>query len=82
MPTDRVRRKRRQAWPEGQLDNERSRTVVEGRRTDDGDLCTLVAVHETGGTWALYPHGWGKLGVRLANAEAVRVAQAILAGAR
>lgn len=61
---------------------ERSRTVVDGRRIDDGDLCTLVAVHETGGTWALYLHGWGKFGVRLPQAEAIRMARAILDGAR
>lgn len=66
-----------------QRGNERGRTVVEGRRTDDGDCCKLVVVQEiTGGCWALYPHGWGKFGVRLAQAEAVAVAQAILAGAR
>ncbi|MGQ0775499.1 MAG: hypothetical protein ACT4NY_13930 [Pseudonocardiales bacterium] len=41
-----------------QRDNERSRTVVDGRRTDDGDQCKLVVVHEvTGGCVALYPHG-------------------------
>ncbi|MGH3933274.1 MAG: hypothetical protein ACRDTF_25235 [Pseudonocardiaceae bacterium] len=40
-------------------------------------------MHEiTGGCWSLYPHGWGRFGVRLAQAEAVAVAQAILAGAR
>lgn len=65
-----------------QRGNERSRTVVDGHRTDDGDQCKLVVVHEvTGDCWALYPHGWGKFGVRLAKAEAVTVAQAILAGA-
>jgi len=66
-----------------QRDNERSRTVVDGHRTDDGDQCKLVVVHEdTGGCWAFYPHGWEKFGVRLAKAEAVTVAQAILVGAR
>ena len=61
-----------------QLQNERSRVIVEGKRTDDGDRCTLVVIQEVGGTWALYPHGWGKFGVRLNNGEAVTVAQAIL----
>lgn len=66
--------------PVTQLKDEHSRTVVEGRRTDDGDLCTLVVVREVSGTWALYPHGDAKFGVRLAGAEALKVAQAILAG--
>ena len=66
--------------PVVQHKNERSRIVVEGRRTDDGALCTLVVVREVGGTWALHPHGDAKLGVRLARAEALKVAQAILAG--
>lgn len=65
-----------------QRKNERSRTVVEGRRTDDGDQCKLILIHEIGGTYALYPHGWGRFGVRLRRAEAVMVAQAILAGAQ
>ena len=60
--------------------NERSRLVVDGKRTDDGGRCELLAVHEVGGTWALYPHGWPKMGVRLADEVAVRLAQAILAG--
>jgi len=68
--------------PVVQHKNERSRTVVDGRRTDDGDLCTLVVVREVGGTWVLYPHGDAKFGVRLARAEALKVAQAILAGDR
>ena len=36
-----------------QRDNEISRVVVDGRRADDGDRCTLVVVHERyGGGWA------------------------------
>ncbi|MDQ3151297.1 MAG: hypothetical protein M3R63_06105 [Actinomycetota bacterium] len=65
-----------------QRQNERSRIVVDGRRTDDGDRCTLVVVHEVGGTWGLYPYGWGKFGVRLSKAEAIKAAQAILEGVR
>ena len=43
----------------------------------------FLVIHErAGGTWAIYPHGVGELGVRLENADAVRVAEAILAGAR
>ncbi|MGQ0779268.1 MAG: hypothetical protein ACT4NY_33450 [Pseudonocardiales bacterium] len=52
--------------------------VIEGTRTDDGNQCTLVAVHERTGGLALYPHGDTKLGVRLARAEALKMAQAIL----
>lgn len=65
-------------WPAGQLDGERSRLVVKGRRVDDHTLCTLVIVHEIGGTWALFPHGWGRFGVRLAHAEAAKIARRIL----
>lgn len=65
-----------------QRENERSRVVVDGRRTDDGDRCSLVVVHKVGGTGALYPHGAHQLGVRLSKAEAVKAAQAILDGAR
>lgn len=67
--------------PVMQRDNERSRLAVDGKRTDDGSKCTLVVVHEVGGTWAAYPHGADQLGVRLPRAEAVKVAQAILDGA-
>ncbi|MCA1704305.1 MAG: hypothetical protein LC808_14015 [Actinobacteria bacterium] len=63
-----------------QRDNEISRVVVEGRRTDDGDRCTLVVIQEWyGGGWALYPHGWGTFGVRLEKSAAATVARAILA---
>lgn len=61
-----------------QRQNELSRVVAVGKRTDDGSLCTLLAVSETGGVWALYPHGAGKLGVRLPRDEAQRLARAIL----
>ena len=64
-----------------QRENETNRVVVNGRRTDDGDLCKLVAIREIGGAWALYPHGVKKFGVRLGNEDAATVARAILAGA-
>ncbi|MCA1672343.1 MAG: hypothetical protein LC799_09130 [Actinobacteria bacterium] len=38
-----------------QRDNEHGRVAVDGRRTDDGDRCTLVVVSEVGRTWAFYP---------------------------
>ncbi len=64
-----------------QRENERSRAVVIGKRSDDGTKCTLLAVRETNGHWCLYPHGVGTLGVRLPRAEAERLARVILADA-
>ncbi|MGH3932724.1 MAG: hypothetical protein ACRDTF_22430 [Pseudonocardiaceae bacterium] len=72
----------RDPWPLTHREKERSRLVVEGTRTDDGDRCALVVVHEVGGTWAAYPHRIDRLGVRPAKADAVRVAEAILVGPR
>ncbi|MGH3931947.1 MAG: hypothetical protein ACRDTF_18455 [Pseudonocardiaceae bacterium] len=62
-----------------QRENERGRVVVEGRRTDDNTQCTVVVIHERTDQWGLYPHGFGKFGVRLPQAEALKMAQAILA---
>lgn len=62
-----------------QRENERGRLVVPGRRTDDGSRCDLLVVHEVGGTWALYPHGASRFGVRLAAVDADAV-QTFLAG--
>lgn len=64
--------------PITQLANERARVVIDGHRTDDGELCSLVVVHERTGGWRLYPHGDNTLGVRLAQLEAVKMARAIL----
>lgn len=61
-----------------QRENEHGRVVLDGRRTDDNDRCELLLVSEVGRTWALYPHGAWKLGVRVPHAEAVRLAHAIL----
>ena len=58
-----------------QRENERARVVLDGRRTDDGTRCTLIVIHEYGGTLALYPHGAGALGVRLSRADAAAVAR-------
>jgi len=62
-----------------QRENEISRIALDGRRTDDGDLCKLVVIHELGGTWALYPHGVHKFGVRLDDECMIAMARAILA---
>lgn len=50
--------------------------AVHGTRTDDGASHTLLAVHETGGTWMI--HSLNSGAVRLPEAEAVRMAKAIL----
>ncbi|MGH3539783.1 MAG: hypothetical protein ACRDQJ_16075 [Pseudonocardiaceae bacterium] len=63
-----------------QRENELGRMVLVGKRTDDGARCSMLAVRETGQTWALYPHGAGQLGVRVPLAEAARLARAILGG--
>ncbi|MFN2495084.1 MAG: hypothetical protein ABR608_04140 [Pseudonocardiaceae bacterium] len=62
-----------------QRGNERRRLTVDGKSTDDNTRCILLAVREIGGTWALYPHGWGKFGIRLDSANAETLARGILA---
>ncbi|MCA1709619.1 MAG: hypothetical protein LC808_42615 [Actinobacteria bacterium] len=57
--------------------NEISRVVLDGRRTDDGAVCSVVVVRELGGTWAIYPHGADQLGVRIRTADAASLAQAM-----
>jgi hypothetical protein len=64
-----------------QRENETRRVVLDGRRTDDGTRCTLVAIRQLDGTWAHYPHGADQLGVRLSKESAVTLAREILAGA-
>jgi hypothetical protein len=49
-------------------------------RTDDNTDCTLLVIHEAGGSWAI--HGLGAPGVRLSKAEMITLAGAFLAGAR
>jgi hypothetical protein len=66
--------------PVMQRENEVARMVAAGRRSDDGERCSLVLVRRTGGDWCLYPHGVDQFGVRLPDQEARRVAQAILGG--
>jgi hypothetical protein len=59
---------------------ERSRLTAQGRYTDDDSNCTLLVIHEAGGSWAI--HGLGAPGVRLSQAEMVVLAEKILARAR
>jgi hypothetical protein len=63
-----------------QRENEYNRLMIDGRRTDDASRCSLLMIHEVGGTFALYPHGRNEFGVRLTQANADALAQAILAG--
>lgn len=61
-----------------QHENERTRVVVEGRLADGGGLCTLVAVrYRSPRCWILYPHGVGKFGVVLSEADAATLAKGI-----
>lgn len=62
-----------------QRKDEHRRLTVGGKRTDNGEMCTLLAVCDVGGAWALYPHGWGKFGVKLTGPAAEKLARGILA---
>jgi hypothetical protein len=54
--------------------------VAQGRRTDTNERGSLLAIHETAGTWVFYPP-IGECGVRLSAEDAIRVAEKILADA-
>jgi hypothetical protein len=57
--------------------HERARLVAKGRSTDDGSECTMIVIHEHGGTWAI--HGLGNPGVRLSATDMAALAEKILA---
>ncbi len=59
---------------------ERGRLHAHGRRTDSGERCTLLVVHELDGAWTI--HGLGAPGVKLSQADMVTLATAILERAR
>jgi hypothetical protein len=61
-------------------ERERGRIQVQGRCTDDGNKCTLLVIHEAGGSWSI--HGLGVPGVRLPAAEMVALCEKILRRAR
>lgn len=65
-----------------QRHHEQARLVADGRRTDDGQKCSLVLIQSAGGVWRLCPHGVDKFGVVLTDAEARRAAQWILGSGR
>lgn len=62
-----------------QRENERDRLTLPGYRTDDDGSCSVM-VHEVNNRWAPYAHSASWLSVRVEKVEAVRVADAILAG--
>jgi hypothetical protein len=55
---------------------ERGRVTALGRRTDSGERCTLLVIHELNGAWTF--HGLGAPGVRLSAVDMVELATAIL----
>ncbi len=55
---------------------ERGRLQAFGRRTDSGERCTLLVIHELDGGWTL--HGLGAPGVKLSKADMVALAESIL----
>jgi hypothetical protein len=59
---------------------ERGRLQASGRRTDSGERCTLLVVHELDGGWTL--HGLGAPGVKLSQADMVTLAEQVLERAR
>jgi hypothetical protein len=63
-----------------QRDNEHNRTMIAGRRTNDGTRCLLLIIHEVGGALALYPHGRDEFGVRLTWTNVDALARAIPVG--
>ena len=61
-------------------DRERGRLTAQGRRTDDGTMCTLLVIQETDGAWSF--HGLGAPGVKLSQADMVTLVEQILERAR
>jgi hypothetical protein len=61
-------------------ERERGRVTAQGQSTDDGNKCTLLVIHEAGGSWTI--HGLGAPGVRLSKTEMVALCEKILRRAR
>jgi hypothetical protein len=59
---------------------ERGRLHTSGRRTDSGERCTLLVIHELDGGWTL--HGLGAPGVKLSKADMIALAESVLERAR
>lgn len=59
---------------------ERGRVTAIGRRTDSGERCTLLVIHELDGSWTF--HGLGAPGVKLSQTDTVAMAESILERAR
>lgn len=62
-----------------QRENEHRRVVVAGTLADGGGRCTVIAVlYRSPRRWVFYPHGMGRLGVELTEAEATTLARGIV----
>jgi hypothetical protein len=59
---------------------ERGRIQTQGRRTDDGSICTLLVIHEADGSWSI--HGLDAPGVALPADKMIALAESILKRAR
>jgi hypothetical protein len=58
--------------------NGRGRLVALGRRSDNGERCTLLVVNEADGSWSF--HGLGaSAGVKLGQADTLALVELILA---
>ncbi|MGH3815077.1 MAG: hypothetical protein ACRDUV_21970 [Pseudonocardiaceae bacterium] len=61
--------------------DERGRLISIGCRTDTGERCTLLVIHEADGSWSF--HGLGALaGVKLGKADTIALVDSILRRAR
>jgi hypothetical protein len=59
---------------------ERGRVIAIGRRTDSGERCSLLVIHELNGAWTF--HGLGAPGVKVSQTDTVSLAEAILERSR
>lgn len=55
---------------------ELGRVIAIGRRTDSGERCSLLVIHELNGAWTF--HGLGAPGVKISQTDTVALAEAIL----
>jgi hypothetical protein len=57
---------------------EHDRLIALGRRSDNGERCTLLVINEADGSWSF--HGLGaSAGVKLGKADTVALVESILA---
>ncbi|MDQ4031359.1 MAG: hypothetical protein M3332_03455 [Actinomycetota bacterium] len=55
---------------------ELGRVIAIGRRTDSGERCSLLVIHELNGAWTF--HGLGAPGVKISQTDTVALVEAIL----